>query len=202
MSDVNVSDILDSLKNINLKNITKKEIDDNSKKIMSLLIPLLTGVLSRSLLTTYWNRYVGLNNTEGARAKYEGLLRETKNKSDVFGYRWLLSSTHSRFPFDICDVNAGANVGYGVGIYPKNKIPMYPAHTNCVCNIEVVYKKDIGSLVNKSFRSSGINDYINGLSKDNKNRLFTKSGIKSYNNKNDFTLMQDYGGFENPKVRT
>jgi hypothetical protein len=97
------------------------------------------------------NRYTMLSNTEGARANFEGLLRKTKGRNDVFGYRWLLSPAHYKYPFDVCDVNANSNVGFGKGIYPKNKMPFYPAHGHCICRIQAVYKKDLGSKINNRF---------------------------------------------------
>lgn len=185
----------------------KEDKDDNSKAVLMLLIfglslPLLKGIMERVLNVTYKDKYIGLNNTEGARANYEGLIDKNKDNNDVFGYRWLLSPAHYRYPFDICDVNANSNVGFGKGVYPKNKVPIYPAHKHCMCIIKPVTKKELGKLANNTFTYSGINKYISGLSNEDRSKLFTKSNLEKYNKNGDYKLMNSYSGFESPKSRT
>lgn len=177
------------------------ELGDESDRIKQIISVILVGILARGIYVSYKNKYERINNTEGARARYEGLLRKTKNNNDVFGYRWVLSPAHFRFPFDICDVNANANVGYGKGVYKKNKVPIYPAHPHCICRIEAVYKKDVKN-VNYSFREKGISDYINSIDSKDRDRLFTKSNYIAYKKSNDYKLMNNYAGFEDPKPRS
>lgn len=200
LSNSDMNDLISNVKLMRTDKITYERVKDSKNLIATLLLPLVGGISGEILTNTYKSKYVGLNNTEGARANYEGLLRNTKNKANVFGYRWELSPYHNRFPFDICDVNANVDVGFGKGIYPKDKIPTYPAHMHCMCAITEVKTKDVDK--NSKFNDGGINKYIKGLTANEKNDLFTQSNLDKYNKTKDYTLMNSYSGFENPKART
>jgi hypothetical protein len=54
----------------------------------------------------------------------------------VTGVRFKLSPSHP-LP-DICDAITGANLGYGMGVYPMESMPSYPFHPNCDCDISYV----------------------------------------------------------------
>ena len=56
---------------------------------------------------------------------------------DIEAVQWKLSSTHPCY--DICDLYANADLyGLGKGILPKDKVPMLPAHPNCMCHLKLV----------------------------------------------------------------
>ena len=199
--DNGVLDIINDLDNMK-DNITKESVNKVSSAINGIIMLLLAGIIKKGVKSFIKNRYVMLCNTEGARANFEGLLRKTKNKSDVFGYRWMLSPIHHQFPFDICDVNANSNVGFGRGIYPKNRMPMYPAHGHCICRIQAVYKKDLGTKVNNKFDNKAVNKYVSTISEKDRSKLFTRANYESYKKSNDTNLINNYSGYVDPHVRT
>lgn len=75
--------------------------------------------------------------TEMARAYAEGFIARNAEDDDVIGYRWGLSSRHPKY--DICDFHKQANLyGMGSGVYPKNSVPLLPAHPHCTCHLSTV----------------------------------------------------------------
>lgn len=163
---------------------------------------ILINILNNNLRNSVKNRYVTLNNTEGVRANYEAILRRTRNDPNIFGYRYNLSNIHSSFTFDICDVLTSADVGYGKGVYPKNKLPKFPFHPHCFCRVEPVYKDELNKKEYNKFNESNIAKYINSLDYDDKKMLFRKSDMESFKVTNNIGLMKDFGGFEQPTIRT
>lgn len=47
--------------------------------------------------------------------------------------KWRLSASHPKI--DICDEYAGADRGYGPGVYDVRDVPSYPPHPQCLCTI-------------------------------------------------------------------
>ena len=87
------------------------------------------------------SRYVA--RTESARPCYQGLLKDTRDASDVVAYRWVESTWHPAE--DICDEYATVDAyGLGPGIFPKDKTPELPAHPHCLCHYEKVYASELG----------------------------------------------------------
>ena len=199
--DDSVLDILEDLDTMK-NSITKESVDKVSSSLSGIILLLLFGIMKSNIKSFIKNRYTMLSNTEGARANFEGLLRKTKGRNDVFGYRWLLSPAHYKYPFDVCDVNANSNVGFGKGIYPKNKMPFYPAHGHCICRIQAVYKKDLGSKINNRFDNRAVDKYVSALSEKDRSKLFTMDNYEKYKKTNDSGLINNYGGYVNPIVRT
>lgn len=183
-----------------------KEIleEDDISTLMSLLLMLPTvTVIAGSIKSIYGNaksRYSAIATTECPRIAYEVLLSKTLNDDTIFGYKWDLSPIHGRFPYDICDVNAGANIGYGVGVYPKDKIPYYPAHTHCICIIRTV--KLTKKLENATYDENGVTKYLNKQSKENLSNLFTKNNLDSYKNGENWeNTISHWKGYEKPTSR-
>jgi hypothetical protein len=57
----------------------------------------------------------------------------------ILGVRWRLSGSHPRF--DICDEHANADLyGLGLGIYPLDRVPMFPPHPRCLCTLLPAHK--------------------------------------------------------------
>ena len=77
--------------------------------------------------------------TEMARAYHDGFLARWDANEDCIAYQWRLSGRHP--VYDICDLYAKANLyGLGAGIFPKGKVPLIPAHPNCMCSLKPVIR--------------------------------------------------------------
>lgn len=196
-SVLDVIEELDTLKD----NVTKESVKEISAHIKKIRLLIMFGIMAKNIKSFVKNQYVRLSNTEGARAEYEALLRKTKDRDDVFGYQWVLSPIHHQFPFDICDVNAYSNVGFGKGIYPKNRMPVFPAHGHCMCRILPVYKKDLEAKVNNKFNNKAVSNYIDNLPENDRRRLFTNTNYEIYKHTKNNSLISNYGGYENPTIR-
>ena len=164
--------------------------------IDNLMDALMLSAISISVFNavayTIRSLYIRLVNTEANRAWYEGFVKTQVQKKDVFGVRWKLSPLHYRYPYDICDINAGANIGYGVGIYPKNKVPRFPAHPHCMCRLEVV-KNAKGN-----YNKEGVNKYIDKLDNSKLTKIFNKDNLKVYKETGDWEkTIRGWTGYEN-----
>lgn len=77
--------------------------------------------------------------TEMARAYHDGFLAHWDANENCIAYQWRLSGRHP--VYDICDLYAKANLyGLGAGIFPKGKVPLIPAHPNCMCSLKPVIR--------------------------------------------------------------
>ena len=77
--------------------------------------------------------------TEMARAYHDGFLARWDADENCIAYQWRLSGRHP--VYDICDLYAKANLyGLGAGIFPKGKVPLIPAHPNCMCFLKPVIR--------------------------------------------------------------
>ena len=164
--------------------------------IDNLMDALMLSAISISVFNavayTIRNLYIRLVNTEANRAWYEGFVKTQVQKKDVFGVRWKLSPLHYRYPYDICDINAGANIGYGVGVYPKNKVPRFPAHPHCMCRLEVV------KTAKGKYNKEGVNKYIDKLTNDKLTKVFKKDNLKIYKETGDWEkTIRGWTGYEN-----
>ena len=74
-----------------------------------------------------------------ARAYHDGFLARWDADENCIAYQWRLSGRHP--VYDICDLYAKANLyGLGAGIFPKGKVPLIPAHPNCMCVLKPVIR--------------------------------------------------------------
>lgn len=138
--------------------------------------------------------------TEAARAWFDGFLAENAEDEDVWGYKWMLSTRHALVPFDQCDVCANMDVGYGKGMYPKNKVPSIPRHPHCMCLLEVVYVWEIGEKAR--FIPSRAKQYIDSLTETQRRQLFGKDGAELYKRGGDWqNLLRGWDGFGEPQSR-
>lgn len=71
--------------------------------------------------------------TEMATAHHRAVITSSLEDADVLGYRWRLSSSHPEW--DICDVYAGIELGFGKGVFPKDQVPAGKAHPHCMCSL-------------------------------------------------------------------
>lgn len=139
--------------------------------------------------------------TEATRAWFDGYIAERQDDSDIWGYKWVLSSRHSRVPFDQCDVCANMDIGFGKGVYPKNKVPKIPRHPHCMCMLEDVFEWEVENK-SKDIDTDGARKYLNSLGKNQKINLFGYDGYKAYEHGGDWQrLLIGWDGFNNPVSR-
>lgn len=122
--------------------------------------------------------------TESQRAWFQGFVSESQTDPLVFGYRWGLSSKHQYVPFDICDVFARMDVGFGRGIYYKNRLPLIPVHPHCGCMLYRVFVTDIDK--SARFNLDKAREYLDSLPEDKKEALFGKRGLEAYKKDGDW----------------
>ena len=115
--------------------------------------------------------------TEMARAYNDGAMAKYMADDDVEAVQWKMSGSHPSY--DICDLYATADLyGLGPGIFPKDKVPILPAHPNCMCHLKPIIA---GTLKNSEPRErfeQGAREYISKLSKYHIERLFGVYGAK------------------------
>lgn len=125
--------------------------------------------------TRYFARRIA--RTELARAWHEGFIAKYNQDDDIVAYKWKLSSSHP--VFDICDFYANADLyGLGKGVYPKNKVPILPAHPHCMCRLMPIVSGMIDNDEPKDNIEQGGREYIESLTDIEKKQLL---GIKGTN---------------------
>lgn len=125
--------------------------------------------------TRYFARRIA--RTELARAWHEGFIAKYNQDDDIVAYKWKLSSSHP--VFNICDFYANADLyGLGKGVYPKNKVPILPAHPHCMCRLMPIVKGMIDNDEPNDNIEQGGRDYIESLTDIEKKQLL---GIKGTN---------------------
>lgn len=113
--------------------------------------------------------------TELRRAYIDGFLAKYDNDPTVVAYKWRMSSAHP--VFDICDVYANADLyGLGKGVYPKDKVPLLPAHPHCLCYLMPV--RDLKGKVETERIEQGGREYLDKLSTRQRQRLLGIHGEK------------------------
>lgn len=184
--------------------LTYENLLKEAKKLVS-----ATGKLNATALdNAVWSavqeksRYYAdrISRTENARAWFDGFVLETQNDELVWGYRWVLSNRHKYVPFDQCDVCANMDVGYGKGIYPKDKVPSIPRHPHCMCSLEVVYYDEIDP--SAVFDPNGARKYIDSLTDQEREALFGATGAKAYQQGDEWQKwLRGWDGFKTPVSR-
>lgn len=138
--------------------------------------------------------------SEDASAWFDSFILENQDDELVWGYRWVLSNRHKYVPFDQCDVCANMDVGYGPGVYPKNKAPSIPRHPHCMCSLEVVYVGEVDE--SAPFNPDKAREYIDSLTDREKEALFGINGAQAYANGEDWQKwLRGWDGFKTPKTR-
>jgi len=132
--------------------------------------------------------------TESARAWFDGFVAKNQDDSDVWGYRWVLSSRHALVPFDQCDVCANMNVGFGKGVYPKNKVPRIPRHPHCMCMLQVIYVWEVKK--DQEFQPKKAREYLDALPEGKQQQLFGKAGVEAFKSGGDWEAwLRGWNGF-------
>ncbi|GAB6075748.1 structural protein [Desulfurobacterium crinifex] len=76
--------------------------------------------------------------TETARILNTAVVEAYKDNPFVVGFKWNLNPAHKIT--DICDKYASVDFGLGKGVFPADRLPMCPAHPNCMCKLTPVFK--------------------------------------------------------------
>ena len=76
--------------------------------------------------------------TETARLLNTAVVETYKDNPFCIAFRWTLSPAHKIT--DICDTYAKTDFGLGKGVFPKEKLPTFPAHPNCTCKLIPVFR--------------------------------------------------------------
>ncbi len=114
--------------------------------------------------------------TERARAYYDGFMAKWASDTDVVAFKWCLSSRHP--VHDICDLYAKADLyGLGEGIFPKDKVPMLPAHPHCMCRLKPIFEGQLKDTKPKDNVEKGGKAFIDTLTVREKEHLL---GVFSY----------------------
>lgn len=101
--------------------------------------------------------------TELARAYQDGFLARWGPDEDTVAFRWKLSGNHPRV--DICDLYANADLyGLGRGIYPKDRVPLIPAHPHCMCRLQPIITGQLDKETPVDQIAEGGQRYLEGLS--------------------------------------
>ena len=119
--------------------------------------------------------------TEMSRAYFDGFLAKYADDPDIAAFRVKLSTRHPEK--DICDLYANADMfGMGKGIFPKNRLPDYPFHPNCMCRWEpiVVGSRKLKSETPKPQIEEGVNAYLHKLSNGSRSQILGVNGAKDY----------------------
>jgi len=76
--------------------------------------------------------------TETARILNTAVVETYKDNPFCVGFKWNLNPAHKIT--DICDKYASVDFGLGKGVFPKDRLPMCPAHPHCMCKLTPVFK--------------------------------------------------------------
>lgn len=129
--------------------------------------------------------------TETARAYDMSISRAIHDDPNAIGFRWTLSSGHP-VP-DICDCYAEVDAyGMGAGIYPAEAGAKIPAHPNCLCLKDVVYRKK--GMKKGRYSEKRVNSYLSGLDDKKRGQVI---GVNNSQNKDYAKGLTDRGF--NPK---
>ena len=160
--------------------LTTKALKRAYKDLVEACAKLETEAVDKALWTAVQekSRYYAerIARTESARALYEGYMADSDNDDDVAGFKYTLSSAHKRKPYDICDVYANADFGFGKGIWPKGRQPEIPVHPHCMCYYSKVFKWQLKG----EWKPEKAREYINSRSAAQKQLLFGKEGAARY----------------------
>ena len=99
--------------------------------------------------------------------------------------KWEIGSRHP-LP-DICDFYTRVDLfGLGKGVYPKDKVPPFPAHPHCLCRLTKLYKGEVDlSKQSKDIKGNG-NQYLQALSKQQRQKILGVCNNQQYEQGGDW----------------
>lgn len=116
--------------------------------------------------------------TELARAYHDGCMARWMDDDDVVAVQWKLSTAHPCH--DICDVYANADLyNLGKGIFPKDKVPILPAHPNCMCRLKPIIQGNLDGKIEEERIEAGGRKYLYSLPLFQRQRLLGVHGAKA-----------------------
>lgn len=116
--------------------------------------------------------------TELARAYHDGFLARWDGDENCIAYQWRLSGRHP--VYDICDLYAKANLyGLGAGIFPKGKVPLIPAHPNCMCFLKPVIRGMLDNETPHERIEDGGMEYLRSVNPHQRRLLLGVHGAKA-----------------------
>ena len=136
--------------------------------------------------------------TEMARAYHDGFLARWDANEDCIAYQWRLSGRHP--VYDICDLYAKANLyGLGAGIFPKGKVPLIPAHPNCMCMLKPVIRGMLDNETPHERIEDGGREYLQSVSLHHRQMLLGIHGEKAVRRGESWT--QKARGYSGAKLK-
>lgn len=132
--------------------------------------------------------------TETARAYQDGFLLKWDNNEDCVAYQWKLSGRHPRY--DICDLYAKADLyGMGAGVFPKDKVPLLPAHPHCMCFLKPVIRGMLDNETPHERIEEGGREYLDSVDLHHRQMLLGIHGEKDVRGGVSWTAKaRGYGG--------
>lgn len=132
--------------------------------------------------------------TETARAYQDGFLLKWDNNEDCVAYQWKLSGRHPRY--DICDLYAKADLyGMGAGVFPKDKVPLLPAHPHCMCFLKPVIRGMLDNETPHERIEEGGREYLGSVDLHHRQMLLGIHGEKDVRAGESWTQKaRGYGG--------
>lgn len=153
---------IDKLSNLGYKNPRlQKSYQNIINQIKKKSVEGLNAAIERAIKskTHYYAQRIA--RTEIANSYGNAVLYNAKKNKMIVGVKSVLSSRHPKL--DICDIHHSVNqYGMGKGVFPIIKLPPYPYHVHCMCNLIPVTKNQI-SFTKKVNR----NKQIEKFSKEN-----------------------------------
>jgi hypothetical protein len=192
-----------------MKQAYKNLLDAAEKAIEKLDIQALDNAVNVAVQEK--SRYYAdrIARTELATAWGEAFFTKTLADPDTIAYSWKLGSGHN--VFDICDFHANADLyGLGKGVYPKNRMPPYPAHPHCKCVLSQITKRRINidsqkeqeMLDNAEFSAKAGKDYIKSLSERKQIQLLGVAGANDFSKTGEWELnLNNWRGHADPTTR-
>lgn len=169
-----ISKQIDKLQTVNLRiayGDVIKSIESESKKAIEKSLYVAVQEKSRYQASR-------IARTETSRAYYNATLSKYVNDPDVSAVKVTLSTGHKIY--DICDVYANADMGYGKGVYPLNSLPEYPLHPNCFCRLSPVFIDEVPEKekFTKETQTKGVTEFLESQSPE---QLVQLMGVDGYN---------------------
>jgi hypothetical protein len=137
--------------------------------------------------------------TETSRAYGNAFESRAVVDPDVSGIKYSLTTGHS--VFDICDMHTSVDFGFGEGVYPLSKIPIYPFHPRCTCRMSEVFKNELpdGAKISESQVEQSLNSYIENISDINRKKLV---GTEAAESGKYIGNIRNYQGYKKAKVNS
>jgi hypothetical protein len=96
-----------------------------------------------------------LARTEISRAHGQATIETAKRTPFAVGVKWNLSGSHPKS--DPCDENSRRDdYDLGPGVYPPEKVPPYPNHPQCLCNLSTATESDVDAVVGRLREQYGL----------------------------------------------